>query len=262
MTDSSAPASSVSIVIPTLNEEENIEPLISQITACAVPFLEILFVDDHSTDNTRGKIHDLARTQPIRLIDQDRAELGLAGAIMSGARAAQGEILLVMDADLSHPPDRINDLLAPLFTDAADLVVGSRYVRGGSTPGWPIWRRIVSRTGAALAYPLTGLHDSMCGFFAISRSRLLELAPHTSGFKIVFETMVRARGTLRVREIPIVFRERVNGKSKMSLEVALGFFFRWLRAIFEHLIHGMPPRERSANLAEAAEALHPEAPGE
>ncbi len=95
MTDSSAPASSVSIVIPTLNEEENIEPLISQITACAVPFLEILFVDDHSTDNTRGKIHDLARTQPIRLIEQDGADLGLAGAIMSGARAAQGEILHV-----------------------------------------------------------------------------------------------------------------------------------------------------------------------
>ena len=262
MTDSSERASSVSIVIPTLNEEENIEPLISQITACAVPFVEILFVDDHSTDNTRGKIHDLARTQPIRLIEQDGADIGLAGAIMSGAHAAKGEILLVMDADLSHPPDRINELLAPLFADAADLVVGSRYVTGGSTPGWPIWRRIVSRTGAALAYPLTGLHDSMCGFFAIGRSRLLDLAPQTSGFKIVFETMVRAGGTLRVREIPIAFRERVRGKSKMSLGVALGFFLRWLRAIFEHLIHGMPPRERNINLAEVAEALHPEAPGE
>src|SRR5438067_12252529 len=262
MTDSSAPASSVSIVIPTLNEEENIDPLISQITACAVPFLEILFVDDHSTDNTRGKIHDLARTQPIRLIDQDGADVGLAGAIMSGARAAEGEILLVMDADLSHPSERINDLLAPLFAGTADLVVGSRYIKGGSTQGWPMWRRIVSRAGAALAYPLTGLHDSMCGFFAIGRSRLLELAPETSGFKIVFETIVRADGTLRVRQIPITFRERIIGRSKMSLGVALGFFLRWLRAIFEHLIHGMPPRERSANLAEAADALHPEAPGE
>jgi len=261
MTDSSARASSVSIVIPTLNEEENIEPLISQITACAVPFLEILFVDDHSTDNTRGKIHDLARTQPIRLIEQDGAELGLAGAIMSGARAAQGEILLVMDADLSHPPDGINDLLAPLFTDAADLVVGSRYVRGGSTPGWPIWRRIVSRTGAALAYPLTGLHDSMCGFFAISRSRLLDLAPQTSGFKIVFETMVRAHGTLRVREIPIAFRERVRGKSKMSFSVALRFFFRWLRAMFQHLAHGSYHREKCGSVSSATEALHQQAPG-
>jgi len=143
---------------------------------------------------------------------------------MSGARAAQGEILLVMDADLSHPPDRIKDLVAPLFAGTADLVVGSRYVKGGSTPGWPVWRRVVSRTGAMLAYPLTGLHDSMCGFFAIGRSRLLELAPQTSGFKIVFETMVRSRGTLRVREIPIVFRERVHGKSKMSFGVALLFF--------------------------------------
>src|SRR5207248_2447467 len=260
MTDSSAPASSVSIVIPTLNEEENIEPLISQITACAVPFLEILFVDDHSTDNTRGKIHDLARTQPIRLIEQDGADLGLAGAIMSGARAAQGEFLLVMDADLSHPPERINDLLAPLFAGTADLVVGSRYVKGGSTPGWPVWRRVVSRAGAVLAHPLTGLHDSMCGFFAIGRYQLLELAPQTSGFKIVFETMLRARGTLRVLEIPIVFRERARGKSKMSFGVALRFFLRWLHAMFEHLAASR--RERSPSLAGAAEALHPEAPGE
>jgi len=261
MTDSSAPASSVSIVIPTLNEEENIDPLISQITACAVPFLEILFVDDHSTDNTRGKIHDLARTQPIRLIEQDGADLGLAGAIMSGARAAQGEFLLVMDADLSHPPERINDLLAPLFAGTADLVVGSRYVKGGSTPGWPVWRRVVSRAGAVLAYPLTGLHDSMCGFFAIRRSRLLELAPHTSGFKIVFETVVRAGGTLRVREIPIAFRERVRGKSKMSFSVALRFFFRWLRAMFQHLARGSYHREKGGSVNSATEALHQKAPG-
>jgi dolichol-phosphate mannosyltransferase len=180
---------------------------------------------------------------------------------MSGARAAQGEILLVMDADLSHPPDRINDLLAPLFTDAADLVVGSRYVIGGSTLGWPIWRRIVSRTGAALAYPLTGLHDSMCGFFAISRSRLLDLAPQTSGFKIVFETMVRADGTLRVREIPIAFRERARGKSKMSFSVAVRFFFRWLRAMFQHLVTGSYHREKGGTLNSATEALHQKAPG-
>src|SRR5437762_4969612 len=258
----SASASSVSIIVPTLNEEANIAPLVAQIMASAVPFREIVFVDEGSTDATRDMIYALAGRCSLRLIEQDGTELGLAGAIMSGARVAQAEILLVMDADLSHPPERIKDLLAPLFAGTADLVVGSRYVKGGSTQGWPTWRRMVSRAGAALAYPLTGLHDSMCGFFAISRSRLLELAPQTSGFKIVFETMVRARGSLRVHEIPIVFRERVHGKSKMSLGVALGFFLRWLRAIFEHLIHGMPPRERSANLAEAADALHPEAPGE
>jgi dolichol-phosphate mannosyltransferase len=260
MTDSVS--NSVSIIVPTLNEQENIAPLVTEILACAVPFREILFVDDHSTDTTRDKIRAFAGNQSIRLIEQDGAGPGLAGAIMSGAQAAHGEILLVMDADLSHPVDRIKDLVAPLYAGTADLVVGSRYVRGGSTRGWPIWRRVVSRTGAALAYPLTGLHDSMCGFFAISRSRLLELAPQTSGFKIVFETIVRARGTLRVREIPIVFRERLHGKSKMSFGVALRFFFRWLRAMIGHLVHGASRDERNANLVGAAEALQPEAPGE
>src|SRR5205809_46437 len=208
------------------------------------PFREILFVDDRSTDATRAKIRALERSHPIRLIDQDGADVGLAGAIMSGARAAEGEIILVMDADLSHPPERIKDLLAPLFAGTADLVVGSRYIKGGSTQGWPMWRRLVSRAGAALAHPLTGLHDSMCGFFAIGRSRLLELAPETSGFKIVFETIVRADGTLHVREIPITFRERIRGRSKMSLGVALRFVFRWMLASFHHLLRAVRHREQ------------------
>ena len=261
MTNLSRPPHSVSIIVPTLNEKENIAPLVSQITACAVPFREILFVDDHSTDATREEIRALEKSQPIRLIEQDGADVGLASAIMLGARAAQGEILLVMDADLSHPPERIKDLLAPLFAGGADLVVGSRYVKGGSTPGWPIWRRVMSRTGAALAYPLTGLHDSMCGFFAIGRSRLIELAPHTSGFKIVFETVVRGGGMLRVQEIPIAFRDRARGKSKMSFSVALRFFLRWLRAMFQYVLPGVRRREKGAKLARAAKALHQEAPG-
>ena len=261
MTDLSASDHSVSIIVPTLNEEENIAPLVAQISACAVPFREILFVDDYSTDATRQEIRALEKSQPIRLIEQDGAELGLASAIMSGARAAQGEILLVMDADLSHPPERIKDLLAPLFAGSADLVVGSRYVKGGSTPGWPMWRRIMSRAGAVLAYPLTGVHDSMCGFFAIGRSRLLELAPHTSGFKIVFETIVRGGGTLRVREIPIAFRDRARGKSKMSFSVALRFFLRWLRAMFQYVVRGVRRREKGAKPPRTAEALHQEAPG-
>jgi dolichol-phosphate mannosyltransferase len=252
---------SVSIIVPTLNEEENVGPLVSQIAACTIPLREILFVDDRSTDGTRDKIHGLAATHPVRLIEQNAQDIGLAGAIMSGARAAGGEILVIMDADLSHPPERMKDLLAPLFADAADLVVGSRYVQGGSTPGWPMWRRIVSRTGAALAYPLTGLHDSMCGFFAIRRRRLLELAPQTSGFKIVFETVVRARGTLRICEIPITFRERVRGKSKMSVGVAARFLFRWLDATFQHLVRNIGRQEQHRMLPGTAERLHGEAPG-
>jgi dolichol-phosphate mannosyltransferase len=123
-------------------------------------------------------------------------------------------------------------------------------VKGGSTPDWPIWRRIVSRAGAALAYPLTGLHDSMSGFFAIGRSRLLELAPHTSGFKIVFETMVCARDTLHIQEIPIAFCDRARAKSKMSFGIALRFFFRWLRALGQHLLRNV----KNATSATTADA--------
>lgn len=226
----------VSIIVPTFNEAENIAPLLSQIIATGVSVREILLVDGGSTDGTRDAIRSLAAHYPVRLVEQKRNAPGLAAAIMAGAHAAQGDILVVMDADLSHPPDRINDLLAPLFAGTADMAIGSRYVPGGSTPGWPLWRRTMSRTASVLAQPLTGVRDSMGGFFAISRARLLQIAPPTSGFKIVFETIARGGRDLRVREIPIAFRDRTRGQSKMSFGVALKFFVRWLVAIFRRVL--------------------------
>jgi dolichol-phosphate mannosyltransferase len=221
----------VSIIIPTRNEVENIAQLVSEILDAAKPLHEIVFVDDHSSDGTPDIIRSLATIHPIRLIEQNSAAPGLAAAIVAGAAAAHGELLLVMDADLSHPPERINDLLTPLRAGAAEMVIGSRYVSGGSTPGWPFWRRTLSRAGSGLAYPLTGVHDCMCGFFAISRSRLLELAAPAIGFKIAFEVIVRGRPTLRVVEIPIAFRDRIRGQSKMSFGIALQFFWRWILAV-------------------------------
>jgi dolichol-phosphate mannosyltransferase len=229
-------AESLSIIVPTRNEAENIAALVSDIVAKGAAFREILFVDDDSTDETRNIIRSLAEIHPIRLIEQNPAERGLAAAIMAGARQAKGDLLLVMDADLSHPPDRITDLLIPLQAGTADMVIGSRYLKGGSTPNWPLWRRMLSRTASALAYPLTNVHDSMAGFFAISRSRLLEIAPPTIGFKIAFETIIRAGSSLRVREIPIAFRDRAGGKSKMSLGVAVRFLYRWLVAVFRRAL--------------------------
>jgi dolichol-phosphate mannosyltransferase len=222
---------SVTIIVPTRNEVENIGPLVSQIVASAIPFHEILFVDDGSIDGTRELILSLSSIHSIRLIDQDRAMPGLAAAVMAGARAAEGRLLLIMDADLSHPPERIKDLLGPLLNGTADMVIGSRYVEGGSTAHWPLWRRTLSRAGSALAYSVTGVRDSMCGFFAIECARLLEIAPPAVGFKLAFETIVRADPPLRVCEIPIEFRDRVRGQSKMSLAIAIRFFGRWLLAV-------------------------------
>src|ERR1700730_9878047 len=222
---------SVSIIIPTRNEVENIAPLISEILAADVGFHEIVFVDDHSTDGTTDVIRSFAASHPIRLVEQNPAAPGLAAAIIAGATAASGELLLIMDGDLSHPPGRINDLLASLRAGTADMVIGSRYVKGGSTPGWPFWRRMLSRAGSGLAYPLTGVHDSMCGFFAIARSRLIELAAPAVGFKIAFEVIARGRPTLKVIEVPIAFKDRARGRSKMSFGIAFRFFWRWLFAI-------------------------------
>lgn len=222
--------SSVSIIVPTLNEVENLEPLVRRISRAAPWCREILFVDDGSTDGTRERVHSLGQEYPVRLLARDQPTLGLSGAVIAGARAAGGEILVVMDADLSHPPEEIPRLVTPLFEDQAEMVIGSRYVKGGTTPGWPFYRKVMSRLAAGMAYPLTGVHDSMCGFFAIRRLRLLQLAPAATGFKIAFETIVRGGRNLRVLEVPIAFVDRTRGKSKMSLGVALLFSMRWLAA--------------------------------
>ena len=115
------------------------------------------------------------------------------------------------------------------------MVIGSRYVKDGSTPGWPFWRKILSRAAAAFAYPLTGVHDSMSGFFALPTKLLLELAPAATGFKIAFEVLVQGGRNLRVVEIPIVFRDRSRGVSKMRFGIASVFALRWLVAMARKL---------------------------
>ncbi len=220
----------ISVVVPTLNEAENIDALVRRITECRPIPDEILFVDDGSTDGTTERVRTLAASAPVRLLEREAPTLGLSGAVIAGALIARGEILVVMDGDLSHPPERIGDLVQPILDGSADMVIGSRYVHGGSTPGWPLWRKAMSRIAAGVAFPLTGVHDSMSGFFAMRRSLLLELTPAATGFKIAFETIVRGGKRLRVVEIPIVFRDRAHGASKMSFKVALVFFFRWLAA--------------------------------
>jgi dolichol-phosphate mannosyltransferase len=227
---------SFSIIVPTLNEAENVAALVEQVMRAAPHCAEIVFVDDGSTDGTRDRIHSLGKVHLVRLVERDEPTLGLAGAVIAGANAAQHEMLLVMDADLSHPPGEIPNLIQPLFDNRADMVIGSRYVRGGTTPGWPLYRKMMSRVAAGMAYPLTGVHDSMCGFFAIRRALLLELAPRATGFKIAFETIVRGGKHLRVLEVPIAFRDRARGTSKMTLGVALIFAFRWFAAATRSLL--------------------------
>lgn len=202
---------------------------------CEQPPDEIVFVDDGSTDGTGDCVRSLGSSYPLRLIERDDSAGGLSGAVVAGARAARGDVLVVMDADLSHPPERVGDLVRPIAQGVADMVIGSRYIPGASTPGWPLWRKAISRIAAAGAFPMTGVHDSLCGFFAMPRGAFLDATSSATGFKIAFEAIVHGAPKLRILEIPIVFQNRARGISKMSFGVAVLFFLRWIAAGFRLL---------------------------
>jgi dolichol-phosphate mannosyltransferase len=140
-------SSLLTVLIPTLNEEENIDLLVERILSARVSCnydFDILFVDSASSDNTCARIADWQDKAPVSLLRRE-VNLGLAGAVIAGAIHSPSQYLLIMDADLSHPPEDIPRLLGPLLDQGYDMVVGSRYVQGGATPDWPIARRISSR---------------------------------------------------------------------------------------------------------------------
>ncbi len=139
---------------------------------------------------------------------------GLASAVIAGFSEAKGEALLVMDADLSHPPE-VAPKLAHALDAGADLAVGSRYVAGGATMDWPLRRRVVSRVACLMGNALVPVRDSTSGFFAIRRSVIDGVRLNPIGFKIGFEVMARGRYRKAV-EVPYTFRDRELGASKFG----------------------------------------------
>lgn len=213
------PRPQFSILIPTLEEAENIDPLLRRILAVVDENgldAEVLIADGGSTDGTQARVRSWAEGHPVRLVESD-AKRGLAGDILRGAEAASTGIVVVMDADLSHPPEAIPSLVRPLLAGTHDVAIGSRYVEGGQTPGWPWTRRLASKAATALAWPLVSVRDPMSGFFAVRREQLLDLGQEAAGFKIALEILARGDDTLRVKEVPIVFRDRERGRSKLGL---------------------------------------------
>lgn len=214
----------VSIIVPTLDEVDNIDLLLKSLLAlpstdCG---FEILIADGGSTDGTIDLVRKWEARAPVRLIT-GAGRRGLAGDVLTAAAYAAGSIVVVMDADLSHPPERIPDLVRAIVDGKSDMVVGSRYVAGGATPDWPKTRRLLSRLGGALAWPLSELRDPMSGFFAVRKERLLAIDPEASGFKIGLEIIAEGGGRLRVSEVPIVFHDRVRGTSKIGWTQMLSF---------------------------------------
>jgi dolichol-phosphate mannosyltransferase len=170
-------------------------------------------VDDGSPDGTADVAERLGREHPIRIVRR-AGKAGLASAVIAGFAQARGEALLVMDADLSHPPEVAPKLVHALDA-GADLAVGSRYVAGGATMDWPLRRRIVSRIACLMGNVLVPVRDSTSGFFAMRRAVIDGVKLNPIGFKIGFEVMARGRYT-RVVEVPYTFRDRELGASKFG----------------------------------------------
>lgn len=224
----------LSIVVPTYNERENLAPLAQRVFAAVDPATsELLIIDDDSPDGTAEAaraIGDALRErapgdhQPLRCIVR-KGERGLATAVVAGLREARGERIIVMDADLSHPPERIPDLVAALNDPAVEMAIGSRFVPGGAVDlDWPLHRRLNSLLGRLLARPLTPVRDMMAGFFCVRRAGLRLSALRPIGYKIALELIVRHRWR-RVVEIPIAFTDRAAGKTKLNV----GEQLRYLR---------------------------------
>ncbi len=205
------------MVVPTLNEADNIDSLITRLFALdlAPGSFEIIFVDDGSSDGTPDRVRAWEGRANVRLVER-REKPDLTGSILAGVALARGDVIVVMDADLSHPPERLPALVAPVLDGSHDVAIGSRYVPGGCTEGWPLHRRWLSRLGGWLARPICDVSDATSGFFAFRRELATTLAERARGYKILLELLMAGQGKLRVLEVPICFNDRAHGTSKLS----------------------------------------------
>jgi dolichol-phosphate mannosyltransferase len=212
-------------VIPTYNERDNLEPLLTRLRAAA-PELQVLLVDDGSPDGTADMAEALNETLGGVRVHRRAGKQGLASAYTDGfalALEAGAERVVQMDADLSHAPEDVPRLLEK----SADLVLGSRYVPGGGTRNWPLQRRLLSRFGSLYARLWLSMpfHDLTGGFKAWRAAPLraaLAQPVASDGYAFQVEMTLRAwRAGATITEVPIVFVERVAGVSKIDRAIAL-----------------------------------------
>ncbi|HYK95354.1 MAG TPA: polyprenol monophosphomannose synthase [Candidatus Dormibacteraeota bacterium] len=215
------------VVLPTYDEAENL-PGIAAAILDALPAANLLVVDDSSPDGT-GEIADrLAIENPRIRVHHRPGKAGLGRAYLDGFRVALeggATSLVQMDADWSHDPAVLPAIVAPIAAGRADLVIGSRYVRGGVVLDWGVGRRLISRLGSVFARAVLSVrpHD-LTGGFKAWRAETLAAIPfggvHAGGYVFQIEMTYRAsRGGARIVEVPITFKDRRVGRSKMSRRI-------------------------------------------
>jgi dolichol-phosphate mannosyltransferase len=235
-------------VVPTFQEVESLPHLLDRIAALrqdsAAP-IDVLIMDDNSRDGTVAMIAE--RALPWVELVTRTTDRGLSLAVLDGLRRATGDVLVVMDADLSHPPETIPDMVRTL--ERADFALGSRYVAGGTTAeGWGLFRRVNSWVATALARPFTRVADPMSGFFALKRETFERAeACDPIGYKIGLELIVKCK-CRQVVELPIHFANREEGASKLTIHEQL----RYLQHIYRLALYKIAPRSRIGRVALAA----------
>ncbi len=206
----------LSVIIPTYNEKDNVRPLVDGLEkALSGLEHEIIIVDDNSPDGTAGVVAELAEGNPRLRLVRRAGKQGLAGAIVAGAKAARGDRLLVMDADLSHPPEKAPALASMLAS--ADLAVGSRLMKGGGVETWPLHRKLISAGATLLAHLVIhgGCSDPMSGFFAVKKDIFMRTRFRVKGYKILLNILAD-NPRCHVAEIPYIFRDRHAGQTKLG----------------------------------------------
>jgi len=215
------------IITPTYNEAKNLPLLVTQIAAQNIPDWHLIVIDDNSPDGTGQLADQLARQYPLTVIHRT-GKLGFGSAYRQGfARALEmgAEQILQMDADLSHQPTDINRLLSAL--NQADVVIGSRYIKGGGNQNWAWWRQLISRSANLFAGHILGtkIHDVTSGFKAFSGEALHKIdfaSSDANGYYFLVEiNLMCLQAGLRVTEVPIIFVERTSGKSKLNMKIIL-----------------------------------------
>lgn len=211
----------ISIIIPTYKERDNITPLIERIHAnLNSHHYEIVIVDDNSNDGTAELVATLSQKYPVRIIVRTNKR-GLASAVVDGIAQSTSEAVIVMDADLQHPPEVLPEIVKAL--QAHDFVMASRYVKGGSPGKWTLSRRIVSFVANLMALPLAfKINDRMSGFFGFKRAVVNTETLSPTGWKIGLEILVRSKFKSPT-EVPFTFTTRARGESKLSRRIILQY---------------------------------------
>ncbi len=246
----------LSIVLPTYNESQNIIKMLDSIVQTLSPYsaagAEIIVVDDNSPDGTAeiASIYakNISNNKKLHVqVIRREGKFGLSSAIVAGLQSATGDMLVVMDGDFSHPPQVIPSIIDALQDSSYDIVVASRYVKGGSIIGWPFKRRLMSKGATKIAQYGLGIEvkDPVSGFFAFRRHIIRGIKFDAIGYKMLLEILVKTKGA-RVKEVPYTFINRRIGTSKLDASV----MFDYIRAVMRLYRYGksMKQKERRTSV--------------